>query len=253
VTNQTSGYVHRDERRGVAGFTGAWSRLGIGTKIAVGCAAALLPCCGGLVALGALTDGPAPPRISAADGAQVDPTAAAAGDVSVQGDGSATANSRPSPTATARGKPPGRDPVSGATGSTGSTRTRVVEERQPISYRTRTVDDPSAAKGVRAVRTRGVAGSKTLTYEVTEVDGRRTAKKLLRTTVTKRPVTKVVAVGTRAQSRCDPNYSGCVPIASDVDCAGGSGNGPAYVSGVVKVIGDDVYDLDRDSDGYGCN
>jgi len=24
-------------------------------------------------------------------------------------------------------------------------------------------------------------------------------------------------------------YSGCVPIASDVDCAGGSGNGPAYL------------------------
>lgn len=33
---------------------------------------------------------------------------------------------------------------------------------------------------------------------------------------------------------CDPNYSGaCVPIASDVDCEGGSGNGPAYVKGPV--------------------
>lgn len=30
-------------------------------------------------------------------------------------------------------------------------------------------------------------------------------------------------------SNCDPNYSPCVPIASDVDCAGGKGNGPAYV------------------------
>ncbi|MCY7341371.1 MAG: hypothetical protein LH603_05840 [Pseudonocardia sp.] len=26
---------------------------------------------------------------------------------------------------------------------------------------------------------------------------------------------------------CDPNYSGCVPITGDVDCAGGSGNGRA--------------------------
>ena len=41
--------------------------------------------------------------------------------------------------------------------------------------------------------------------------------------------------------RCDPNYSGCVPIASDVDCAGGSGNGPAYVQGPVYVIGYDIY------------
>lgn len=51
---------------------------------------------------------------------------------------------------------------------------------------------------------------------------------------------------------CDPNYTGCVPIASDVDCAGGSGNGPAYVAGPVRVIGSDVYGLDRDGNGVGC-
>jgi len=52
---------------------------------------------------------------------------------------------------------------------------------------------------------------------------------------------------------CDPNYRGvCVPIASDVDCADGSGNGPAYVGGPVTVIGSDIYDLDRDGDGVGC-
>lgn len=51
---------------------------------------------------------------------------------------------------------------------------------------------------------------------------------------------------------CDPNYSGCVPIASDVDCAGGSGNGPAYVRGPVQVIGRDIYGLDADHDGVGC-
>jgi hypothetical protein len=52
--------------------------------------------------------------------------------------------------------------------------------------------------------------------------------------------------------RCDSNYSGCVPIASDVDCAGGGGNGPAYVRGPVRVIGRDIYGLDRDHDGIGC-
>ena len=52
---------------------------------------------------------------------------------------------------------------------------------------------------------------------------------------------------------CDPNYAGaCVPIASDVDCAGGSGNGPAYVRGPVRVVGRDIYGLDRDKDGIGC-
>ena len=54
-------------------------------------------------------------------------------------------------------------------------------------------------------------------------------------------------------SSCDSNYSGaCVPIASDVDCAGGSGNGPAYVDGPVNVVGSDIYDLDRDGNGVGC-
>jgi resuscitation-promoting factor RpfB len=52
---------------------------------------------------------------------------------------------------------------------------------------------------------------------------------------------------------CDPNYEGaCVPIASDVDCAGGSGNGPAYVRGPVYVVGRDIYKLDRDGDGVAC-
>ena len=43
------------------------------------------------------------------------------------------------------------------------------------------------------------------------------------------------------------------PTASDYDCAGGSGDGPKYVYGTVKVIGYDEFGLDRDHDGYGCN
>ncbi|MGK8465847.1 hypothetical protein [Nocardia cyriacigeorgica] len=42
-----------------------------------------------------------------------------------------------------------------------------------------------------------------------------------------------------------------MPITSDVDCAGGSGNGPEY-TGRVRVIGPDEYDLDRDGNGIGC-
>ena len=57
-------------------------------------------------------------------------------------------------------------------------------------------------------------------------------------------------------SNCDSNYSGaCVPAGvSDVDCAGGSGNGPEYVDGPVYVVpgGNDIYQLDRDGDGVAC-
>lgn len=52
---------------------------------------------------------------------------------------------------------------------------------------------------------------------------------------------------------CTPGYSPCLAPASDYDCAGGSGDGPRYVEGVVEVDGADIYDLDRDGDGLGCD
>jgi len=55
-----------------------------------------------------------------------------------------------------------------------------------------------------------------------------------------------------SSSVCDPNYSGCVPVASDVDCAGGGGNGPEYVQGPIEVIGEDIYRLDGDGDRIAC-
>jgi resuscitation-promoting factor RpfB len=131
---------------------------------------------------------------------------------------------------------------------------KTVTETKKIAFATKTVNDSSLAEGTTRVRTKGVAGVRTLTYELTLTDGVRTDRRLVSDTVTKRPVAKVVVVGTKPPSagKCDPNYSGCVPIASDVDCAGGSGNGPAYVDGPVRVVGSDIYRLDADDDGYGC-
>ncbi len=70
-----------------------------------------------------------------------------------------------------------------------------------------------------------------------------------------RPTIKPVAPASK--SNCDPNYSGaCVPnvYPSDVDCAGGTGDGPYYVRGPVTVIGTDRYGLDspKDADKIGC-
>jgi hypothetical protein len=130
---------------------------------------------------------------------------------------------------------------------------RTVTVTAKIPFTTRTVKDATMAAGTNRVRTRGVAGVATLTYRVTLRDGVEGGRALVRRVVTKAPVTRVSVVGTRASASCDPNYAGaCVPIASDVDCAGGSGNGPAYVRGPVKVIGTDIYDLDSDNDGLGC-
>lgn len=65
------------------------------------------------------------------------------------------------------------------------------------------------------------------------------------------PTTAAPAAG----AGCHPSYAGaCVPTGfSDVDCAGGSGNGPGYVSAKrFQVVGPDVYRLDSDGDGIAC-
>ncbi len=61
-----------------------------------------------------------------------------------------------------------------------------------------------------------------------------------------------LAQNSQTGQNCHPSYSGCLkPNASDYDCRGGSGNGP-YYTGKVRVIGPDVFGLDRDGDGWGC-
>jgi hypothetical protein len=47
-------------------------------------------------------------------------------------------------------------------------------------------------------------------------------------------------------------YDPCIPPGGDVDCAGGSGDGPRYVKGPVYVGGADPYGLDSNYDGVGC-
>lgn len=47
-------------------------------------------------------------------------------------------------------------------------------------------------------------------------------------------------------------YASANSSSLDRDCAGGSGDGPLYVQGPVRVGFYDPYDLDRDGDGIGC-
>lgn len=54
-----------------------------------------------------------------------------------------------------------------------------------------------------------------------------------------------------ANNPCTPGYSPCIPLGPDVDCIGGSGDGPRY-TGYHTVSGYDPYGLDSDNDGAGC-
>lgn len=140
----------------------------------------------------------------------------------------------------------------------------IVEERSPIAYGSSNVDDPNLDVGTTAVVTAGVNGEKVTRIRVTTVDGVETAREVIGEIMAVTPIDEVIAIGSRqpapppapapADGGCDSNYDGaCVPIASDVDCSGGSGNGPEYVDGPVWIVGSDVYDLDRDGDGIACD
>lgn len=59
---------------------------------------------------------------------------------------------------------------------------------------------------------------------------------------------------TAPPKNCDPSYPDvCLHDGiGDYDCAGGSGNGPNYVDGPIRVLPPDPFGLDRDGDGSGC-
>jgi resuscitation-promoting factor RpfB len=81
---------------------------------------------------------------------------------------------------------------------------RIVTETRTIAFDTTTVHDNDLPKGTRTVRTNGVPGIRTLSYEVTLTDGVQTAKRLVRSVVTREPVTQVIAIGTKPGPKCDP-------------------------------------------------
>jgi hypothetical protein len=216
--------------------------------------ALLLPCCGGVALIGAFGDDPAktqPLADPVAEQLAGDPTEQPA---EAEAEAIEPPASEPAPT-----EPPAEAETEAETATTApaqpSVTRKTVTERQSIPFSTRTVKDSSLPQGETKVRTKGVKGTKTLTYEVTSSGGTETGRKLVRTVVSQKPVTKVVAVGTKKKSggNCHASYSPCVPIASDVDCEGGGGNGPAYVDGPIRVTGSDEYDLDRDGDGIACD
>ncbi len=69
---------------------------------------------------------------------------------------------------------------------------------------------------------------------------------------TRAPATTVAPpTTTTAPPRNCQGYDPCIEPGPDVDCRGGSGDGPRY-SGPVRVTGSDPYGLDRDNDGWGC-
>ncbi|MET7392492.1 hypothetical protein ABZS66_03230 [Dactylosporangium sp. NPDC005572] len=136
--------------------------------------------------------------------------------------------------------------AAGNTDQPGTQKTDVAENGALAVQRSRSAAPTTAAAAETtttppAVTTTPPAETRTTTKPPTTPAAKPTTTKPATKPTTKPPA-----------SNCHPSYSPCVPVASDVDCAGGSGDGPVYVTGPIRVIGPDVYRLDADKDGVAC-
>ncbi len=114
---------------------------------------------------------------------------------------------------------------------------------------------PKSDTGLPAAPTPTVAPPSVATATATATPPARTPAALTPTpTIAPTPAPIPTAVPTAEPVACDPSYPDvCLPRgAADYDCSGGSGNGPNYIGGPVRVLPPDPHGLDRDRDGVGC-
>ena len=81
-------------------------------------------------------------------------------------------------------------------------RTVTETKKESISNETKTVEDGSIEYGQTVVRTEGSYGEKTYTYTVTYKGDKEISRKLIKEEITKQPVAKVIAKGTKIVWHC---------------------------------------------------
>lgn len=112
--------------------------------------------------------------------------------------------------------------------------TKTVTATEAISFGTVEKSDSSLYEGDSKTVTAGKPGTRTVTYRITTVDGKTSARKAVKTVVTSQPVAKVVAVGTKSKPAA-PATGGNKPSADGLNWAAlaqcESGGDPATNTG----------------------
>ena len=88
---------------------------------------------------------------------------------------------------------------------------RTISYTEAIPYETEQIKDNSQYVTYEKVKTKGVEGSRDIVAEVTLVDGVEQSRKIISSTVTKEPTTKVVVVGTKKKT----NSAGTTVVVGD--------------------------------------
>lgn len=81
-------------------------------------------------------------------------------------------------------------------------RTVTETKKETIPFETKTVNDDTVEYGKTLVKNEGVNGEKTYTYNVSYRGEKEVARELVKEEITKQPVAKVIANGTKIIWRC---------------------------------------------------
>ena len=145
----------------------------------------------------------------------------------------------------------------GASVTEGSSVGLVIASPYPVVPGTAGLTQAIATERLRAAGFRVAVTSQVVTsgqdgvvLRQTPIGSSRVAPNSLVTVVVANVVRPVVAAP--PPSNCTAGYQPCLAPASDYDCAGGSGDGPAYANGPIYVTGSDPYGLDSENDGIAC-
>ena len=130
----------------------------------------------------------------------------------------------------------------------------VVEETkvEPVGYGTQYVDDPELLEGTTNVRTPGQAGERTIVYEVTrDAIGKELSRVEKSNTITKAPVTEVIARGTKPKTTVTEEV-----VLEEIPYTSELQNDPELLEGTTSVrtagqAGERtiVYEVTRDAEG----
>ena len=84
---------------------------------------------------------------------------------------------------------------------------QTVTKVKKIPYSVQQIQDADHEVGYRKIKTAGVAGKKTVTYEVEMKNGKELKRKVIQTVVTKKPTTQVEIVGTKTTNSFNGGFA----------------------------------------------
>lgn len=119
-------------------------------------------------------------------------------------------------------------------------RTVTETKKETIPFETKTVNDDTVEYGKTIVKTEGINGEKTYTYNVTYMGEKEISRELVKEEITKQPVTKVISNGTKIVWHCKDTTSYDGYSGNDNLCTSSTGE-QRYVDDCAAVALDPSY------------